>query len=118
MTSGDTSALSGVQVLACVTRHRAEILREVSNGRTNREIASHLGTTESSVSSQLQSLFHFTGCRNRTQLAAWWLANHAKWIESAVQAATPATRVRVDSTDAALMRRQIAEDANRERTEQ
>jgi len=62
------------------TRERA-VLKSVFEGLSNKEIASHLQTSESSVKAVLQQLFDKTGVRTRSQLVRIALEKHAQdWL--------------------------------------
>ncbi|MBP5941721.1 AAA family ATPase [Streptomyces sp. LBUM 1476] len=51
----------------------ARLLRMVSDGATNRRIAAELACSHKTVEQRLARLFQRTGCRSRTELAAFWL---------------------------------------------
>lgn len=51
-----------------LTTREREVLRGVFEGQANKEIAAHLGVSESSIKATLQQLFHKTGVRTRSQL--------------------------------------------------
>jgi DNA-binding NarL/FixJ family response regulator len=62
------------------TRERA-VLKSVFEGLSNKEIAGHLQTSESSVKAVLQQLFDKTGVRTRSQLVRIALEKHAEdWL--------------------------------------
>ncbi|MBD0691337.1 helix-turn-helix transcriptional regulator [Streptomyces sp. CBMA123] len=52
-----------------LTRREHEVLRWAATGRTNPEIAAHLGLTRNTVTGYLKSAMHKLGVRNRTELA-------------------------------------------------
>ncbi|MFJ7246354.1 LuxR C-terminal-related transcriptional regulator [Kitasatospora sp. NPDC098652] len=52
-----------------LTRREHEVLRWAATGRTNPEIAAHLGLTCNTVTGYLKSAMHKLGVRNRTELA-------------------------------------------------
>ncbi|MEZ4247165.1 MAG: response regulator transcription factor [Polyangiales bacterium] len=54
---------------AGLTDRQEEVLALVVEGRTNKEIATHLGTSESTVRAHLTSIFRVLGVTNRTQAA-------------------------------------------------
>jgi DNA-binding NarL/FixJ family response regulator len=61
-------------------RERA-VLKSVFEGLSNKEIAGHLQTSESSVKAVLQQLFDKTGVRTRSQLVRIALEKHARdWL--------------------------------------
>jgi len=52
-----------------LTSREQAVLREVANGRTNREIASALGIAEKTVSVHVSHILAKLGCKTRTQAA-------------------------------------------------
>ncbi|MEV1069233.1 LuxR family transcriptional regulator [Streptomyces sp. NPDC050263] len=56
-----------------LTPLEVELLRMVSDGATNRQIAAALACSEKTVEQRLTRLFRRTGCRSRAELAAAWL---------------------------------------------
>ena len=53
---------------AALTDRERDVLRGVFEGQANKEIAAHIGISESAVKGVLQQLFHKTGVRTRSQL--------------------------------------------------
>jgi len=53
---------------APLTERERDVLHGVLEGLANKEIASRLAISESSVKAALQQLFHKTGVRTRSQL--------------------------------------------------
>jgi DNA-binding NarL/FixJ family response regulator len=51
-----------------ITRREQQVLRGVFEGLTNKEIATHVGVSESAVKATLQQLFRKTRVRTRAQL--------------------------------------------------
>jgi DNA-binding NarL/FixJ family response regulator len=51
-----------------ITRREQQVLRGVFEGLTNKEIATHVGVSESGVKATLQQLFRKTRVRTRAQL--------------------------------------------------
>jgi DNA-binding NarL/FixJ family response regulator len=51
-----------------LTERQQRVLRGVFEGLTNKEIAFHIGVSESAVKATLQQLFRKTGVRTRAQL--------------------------------------------------
>lgn len=51
-----------------LTEREQEVLRGLFEGLTNKEIATHLGVSESAIKATLQQLFQKTGVRTRSQL--------------------------------------------------
>lgn len=64
------------------TARQAEILQLIAQGRSNKEIARHLGLTEGTVKQHLYTLYRKLGVRNRTQA----LREGARWIKPAAEA--------------------------------
>ena len=62
--------------LAGLSAREVEVLRLVVQGLANKEIASDLGLSESSVKNTLQQLFGKTGVRTRSQLVRVVLERH------------------------------------------
>lgn len=60
----------GKEILKTLTSREKEIIREVSNGLTNKEIAEKLYITEQTVKSHLNRIYRKLNITNRTQLAA------------------------------------------------
>lgn len=56
-----------------LTELDVELVRMVSDGATNRQIAVGLACSEKTVEQRLTRLFQRTGCRSRAELAAAWL---------------------------------------------
>jgi DNA-binding NarL/FixJ family response regulator len=61
-----------------LTEREGEVLRGVFDGLANKEIASRLGVSKSSVKAVLQQLFHKTGVRTRSQLVRIALEQYAE----------------------------------------
>lgn len=65
-----------------LTERQREVLRGILDGLTNKEIASKLHTSESSIKAVIQELFHKAGARTRSQLVRIAIENHSKnWLE-------------------------------------
>lgn len=65
-----------------LTQEQIDILEQVVQGRTNMQIAEHLGYSERSVKRKLQKLFRFFKVENRAALATSYMATKfADWIE-------------------------------------
>ena len=62
-----------------VSFRRAEILRELADGRTEREAAHVLGVELSTVRSHVEELKGITGCASVRELGRWWRANRPGW---------------------------------------
>jgi two-component system, NarL family, nitrate/nitrite response regulator NarL len=61
-----------------LTAREREVLRGVFDGLANKEIASRLQVSESSIKAVLQQLFHKTGVRTRSQLVRIALERYAQ----------------------------------------
>ncbi len=73
----------GERTLQAPTTREREVLQGVLDGLSNKEIASKLGISESSVKAALQQLFDKTGVRTRSQLVRIVLENHSKdWMQN------------------------------------
>jgi two-component system nitrate/nitrite response regulator NarL len=72
---GDPEA--GVSVLGYPGIHQRDIhiLALVARGRTNKDIADELGSTEESIKMRLSSIMRLVKVRNRTQAAVWAIQN-------------------------------------------
>lgn len=51
----------------------AQVAALVADGCGNKEIARHLGLTEATIKVHVKAALRIAGCRNRTQLAIWWI---------------------------------------------
>jgi DNA-binding CsgD family transcriptional regulator len=58
------------------------IVRLVSSGMKNAEIANQLGTSEHMVKNYLRSIYDVLGLWNRTELALWYTVHKGKLGES------------------------------------
>ncbi len=63
-----------------ITCARARLLRELANGRTEREIGERLLMTYAGVRSQVEDLKNITGHRDVREIARWWRDNRADWM--------------------------------------
>ncbi len=68
-------------ILWRITPRRAEVLRELADGFTEREAAAHLGISAKGVRSHAEDLKNLTGCASVRELARWWRANRERWID-------------------------------------
>ena len=64
-----------------LTFSRVRVLRELAEGRTEREIAQRLQMTYNGVRSHVQDLKDLTGCRDVRELGRWWRRNGPRWLE-------------------------------------
>lgn len=60
-----------------LTLRQAEVAALVAQGLTNREVAERLHISERSAESHVERIRQRLGFRSRTQLAAWYVAQHA-----------------------------------------
>ena len=75
------SARSGRHEADTLNARERAVLKSVFEGLSNKEIAAHLQTSESSVKAVLQQLFDKTGVRTRSQLVRIALEKHAQdWL--------------------------------------
>jgi DNA-binding NarL/FixJ family response regulator len=65
-------------LLAPITAAEARVLQELRQGSSNRSIAAALVLSPRTVESHVSSLLAKTGCRSRTQLLLWALAEPAE----------------------------------------
>ena len=66
-----------------ITERQRQILQLILDGLTNKEIASELNSSESSVKASIQELFTKAGVRTRSQLVRIALENHAlDWLKT------------------------------------
>jgi DNA-binding NarL/FixJ family response regulator len=72
------AASRSVQLL---TERQREVLHGILDGLTNKEIASKLQASESSIKAVIQELFHKAGARTRSQLVRIAIEKHSKnWL--------------------------------------
>jgi len=72
-------ALQDVQPL---TERQREVLHGILDGLTNKEIASKLQASESSIKAVIQELFHKAGARTRSQLVRIAIEKYSKsWLQ-------------------------------------
>jgi len=62
-----------------ITFARARVLRELADGRTEREIAEKLTMSYSGVRSQVEVLKALTGCHDVREIGRWWRVNRESW---------------------------------------
>ena len=65
-------------LLAPISAAEARVLQELRQGSSNRSIAAALVLSPRTVESHVSSLLAKTGCRSRTQLLLWALAEPAE----------------------------------------
>jgi two-component system, NarL family, nitrate/nitrite response regulator NarL len=64
-----------------LTERQREVLHGILDGLTNKEIASKLQVSESSIKAVIQELFHKAGARTRSQLVRIAIEKHSKnWL--------------------------------------
>lgn len=66
-----TSA-SETRAPAELTARERAVVRQLSRGETNKEIARTLSISPFTVRGHIQSVAKKLGCRNRVEIAAWW----------------------------------------------
>jgi DNA-binding CsgD family transcriptional regulator len=55
-----------------ITLRRAEVLRELADGRTDKEIAAKLGISVNGVRSHVEDLREITGMNHSRDIGRWW----------------------------------------------
>jgi len=63
-----------------LTHKETEILESVFQGLRNREIASQLGISESTVKNHITAIMGKTGLRSRLQLALLFIRSQPEWV--------------------------------------
>ena len=76
----DTARLRS-QALQRITGRRAEILRELADGYSEREVAGRLGIELSTVRSHTEDLREITGSASLRDLGRWWRAHRTQWLD-------------------------------------
>jgi DNA-binding NarL/FixJ family response regulator len=81
LVSGATARSGRQQEVQTLNPRERAVLKSVFEGLSNKEIAGHLQTSESTVKAVLQQLFDKTGVRTRGQLVRIALEKHAQdWL--------------------------------------
>jgi two-component system, NarL family, nitrate/nitrite response regulator NarL len=71
----------GLQDVQPLTERQREVLHGILDGLTNKEIASKLQASESSIKAVIQELFHKAGARTRSQLVRIAIEKYSKsWL--------------------------------------
>jgi DNA-binding NarL/FixJ family response regulator len=66
-----------------ITKRQIQILHDILDGLSNKEIGARLGVSESAVKASIQELFHKAGVRTRSQLVRTALEEHSEdWLRS------------------------------------
>lgn len=64
-----------------ITKRQRQILHNILDGLSNKEIGAKLGVSESAVKASIQELFHKAGVRTRSQLVRTALEEHSEdWL--------------------------------------
>lgn len=80
------------QGLIGITHRRAQVLRELADGYTEREIAARLGMSVNGVRSHVERLRSLAGCATVRELGRWWRSERERWLAAmAVAAGLPTT---------------------------
>ena len=66
--------------LVAITARRAEILRELAEADTEREIAARLGLSLATVRSHAEQLKTITGLSTTREMGRWWQSSRHAWI--------------------------------------
>jgi DNA-binding NarL/FixJ family response regulator len=69
-----------VDIFAAITLRRAQVLRGLADGMTEREIAKELTLAHSSVRSHVEALKNLTGQKSTRELGRWWRTNREAWL--------------------------------------
>jgi DNA-binding CsgD family transcriptional regulator len=72
---------------AGLTAREIDVLRLISRGRSNRDIAAELKITENTAANHVRSILIKTGAANRTQVAM--MAVSRRWVDDHAQEFTP-----------------------------
>lgn len=64
-----------------ITLRRAEVLREIAEGYSEREIAVRLGISPTGVRSHVEDLRRLTGCASMREMGRWWREKRAEWVD-------------------------------------
>jgi DNA-binding CsgD family transcriptional regulator len=75
------------RVFRSITVRRAEVLRELADAYSEREIAEHLGIAVGGVRSHVEQLRALTGQPGVRELGRWWRENRAGWLGAMAAAA-------------------------------
>ena len=59
-----------------LTERETEIIKQVIDGKINREIGETLFISVHTVKRHLEAIFEKTGCHNKVQLAVWAITNN------------------------------------------
>ena len=68
------------EALLRITARRAEVLRDLADGYSGREIAARIGLTHSGLRSHVEALKEITGCSSTRELGRWWREHRASWL--------------------------------------
>ncbi len=63
----------GAEAFAFLTERQAQVLDKLASGLTNKEIASELGVSTSTIKTHVLFIYQKTSCSSRIQLALNWL---------------------------------------------
>jgi DNA-binding NarL/FixJ family response regulator len=70
-----------VGTVKALTERQQTVLRGILDGLTNKEIATQIGTSETSVKATIQELFSKAGVRTRSQLVRFAIERYsAEWL--------------------------------------
>jgi DNA-binding NarL/FixJ family response regulator len=82
-----TVSLLSEETLLRITVRRAEVLREMAEGFSEREAAEHLGLSYETVRSHAEELKLITGCSTVREVGRWWRRNRLAWANVMLAAA-------------------------------
>jgi DNA-binding NarL/FixJ family response regulator len=82
LVAGKSTQTERLERAQALTSRQCEVLRGILDGRTNKEIAWKLSSSESSVKAVIQELFHKAGVRTRSQLVRIAIEKHSSdWLK-------------------------------------
>lgn len=61
-----------------LTEQQRTLLRQITAGQSNKQIAHNLGKAESTIQDSLARLYRKLGVPNRTAAAVWWFKQGSK----------------------------------------
>ena len=83
LTANTTENSESVHTVRALTQRQHQVLRSILDGLTNKEIASRLQVSETSVKAVIQELFSKTGVRTRSQLVRVAIEKYsADWLRT------------------------------------
>ncbi len=71
MAGGLATPRMALDVEVALTKREGEVLRQIADGRTNKQIAESLGISAETVKEHVQNILGKIGVSDRTQAAVW-----------------------------------------------